>query len=375
MGDIMKEKFSNAVLSFMRHDTAGGIVLIAATLLALIMANSGFATDYAAYSTRVRLPINDGLMVIFFFFVGLEIKREITSGDLSNPLNARLPVIAAAAGMIVPALIYVFINKDTPENLRGWAIPAATDIAFALGVLSLLGKRVPSALKILLLSIAVIDDLGAILIIALFYSSGLDLLALGAAAIIIGGLFILNRRGIKKILPYMMLSILLWVAILSSGVHATIAGVIAALFIPTSRVTDLEHKLFPWITFGIVPLFAFANGGVSLQGISLSTLKEPLPLAIMLGLFVGKQIGIFGAIYVAVRTGLCRLPHQTNWLHIYGISALCGIGFTMSLFIGMLAFHDAHHMDGVKLGVLAGSLLSSVWGYTVLRFGSRFIRG
>jgi NhaA family Na+:H+ antiporter len=367
----MKEKFSNAVLSFMRHETAGGIFLLAATALALIMANTGLAEAYNAYSRRVHLPINDGLMVIFFFFVGLEIKREMTSGDLSNAASARLPLIAAIAGMIMPAVIFIMLNLHAPDNLRGWAVPAATDIAFALGILSLAGRRAPAVLKILLLSIAVLDDLGAILIIALFYTASVSLPALAAAAAMVAGLYALKRLGVQKILPYVMLGVLLWAAVLLSGVHATIAGVITALFIPRGKISDLEHALFPWVAFGIVPLFAFANAGVSFAGLSFSSLTEPLPLGIMLGLFAGKQLGIFGGLRVAVALGLAKLPRGINWMHVYGLSALCGIGFTMSLFIGMLAFGNGHQMDGVKLGVLAGSLISAVWGFATLKIAAK----
>lgn len=383
------------VREFFQLTSAGGILLVIAAVIAILIANSplygiydyilhdikfriGFDTlDSAGFDFQVRHSvlhwINDGFMAIFFFLVGLEIKREVVSGELSTRSRALLPAIAALGGVVVPALIYYFINKDTPENLAGWAIPAATDIAFALGVLSLLGSRAPVRLKILLTAIAVIDDLAAILIIAFFYSSNLAMEPLYFAGAALVGLFILNNRNVCKTAPYVILSIILWLAVLKSGVHATLAGVVASLFIPMVNKKDPEDKpceqmedaLHPWVAFGILPLFAFANAGVPFSGMGLHSLIEPVTLGIILGLFVGKQLGIFATVWVAVKVGLVPMIKGVKWIHIYAVSILCGIGFTMSLFIGGLAFDDLQHQASIRLGVLVASILSAVIGYLI----------
>jgi len=321
------------------------------------------------------LWINDGLMAIFFFLVGLEIKREIIEGRLSSIQKAALPIIAAIGGMIVPALIYAIFNLEDPTALKGWAIPAATDIAFALGILALLGSRVPIALKVFLLALAIIDDLGAIIIIALFYTSELSVEVLAIAAIGMGVLGYLNYRGVTRLAPYLVTGLVIWVCVLKSGVHATLAGVIIALFIPLrlrdtqdqSPLKVVEHGLAPWVAFGIMPIFAFANAGVSLSGLSFDDLFAGIPLGIALGLFLGKQIGIMGFVWGGVRLGIAKLPDGASWSQIYGISMLAGIGFTMSLFIGTLAFSDPEHAAAVRIGVLAGSIASAILGFLLLR--------
>ena len=321
------------------------------------------------------LWINDGLMAVFFFLVGLEIKREALEGQLSSVDQIALPGVAAIGGMAVPAAIYAYLNWSNPVDINGWAIPAATDIAFALGILMLLGSRVPLAIKVFLTAVAIIDDLGAIVIIAIFYTENLSVTSL---AIGVGGLAVcafLNLRGVTRTAPYILIGIVVWVAVLKSGVHATLAGVLLALAIPL-RATDaeghsplrhLEHILHPWVAFLVLPAFAFANAGVNFAGMTFSSLLEPLPLGIALGLFFGKQIGVFGATFLMVKTGLARLPEDTTWAMMYGVSLLCGIGFTMSLFIGGLAFDDPAHAAAVRLGVLAGSLMSGTIGYLVLK--------
>ncbi len=317
-------------------------------------------------------------MAIFFFLVGLEIKREIVDGRLSSVQKASLPVLAAIGGMVVPALIYISVNWGDPEALRGWAVPTATDIAFALGVLALLGSRVPAALKVFLLALAIIDDLGAIIIIAVFYTSQLSLGVLGIAALGISVLAYLNSRGVQRVAPYLVTGLIIWVCVLKSGVHATLAGVVVALFIPLKTPEDaqesplkrIEHGLAPWVAFGVMPVFAFANAGVALHTLSLGDLFAGIPLGILAGLFVGKQLGIFGSIWLAVKLGVSRLPEGVGWLQIYGVSALAGIGFTMSLFIGTLAFSGPDHAVAVRLGVLAGSVMSALLGYAVLRFSA-----
>lgn len=381
---------------FFRLEASGGIMLILASLLALLIANSAFSDVYHYFFNELHfkigfadadkaikytldkpivLWINDGLMAVFFFLVGLEIKREIREGELSSPERVLLPALAAIGGMVVPALIYYFFNKDFPNTIDGWAIPAATDIAFALGILALLGSRAPLSLKILLTAIAIIDDLGAILIIALFYSGDIQVTALKVAAVCLFGLFLLNRYKVSKITPYMIIGAIMWIAVLKSGVHATLAGVITALFIPMrcpqnpkySPIKHLEHSLHPWVAFLILPVFGFANAGVSFQGISIDTLKDPVTLGVALGLFLGKQIGVFLPLLFAVLLKLSPMPERTNWVQLYGVSLLCGIGFTMSLFVGGLAFETQENMTAVKLGVLIASLVSAVLGYVVLR--------
>lgn len=372
---------------FLQKESAGGIVLIAAAVLALIVANSPLLTQYNAFlatpvvagigdfviDKSLLLWINDGLMAVFFFLVGLEVKREVLEGQLSSWDKASLPLIAAVGGMAIPAAVFLSINAGSPENLGGWAIPAATDIAFALGVLMLLGPRVPVALKALLLAIAVIDDIGAIAVIALFYTGSIDMGMLGAGAIVLVLLGIVGRLKVASSIPYVLLSILMWAFVLKSGVHATLAGVAAAMCVPMvargqSRPLErMEHALHPWVAFLVIPIFGFANAGVTLIGLEPSALLEPLPLGIALGLLVGKQIGIFGFAWLAVKAGLAKLPEEVNWRQIHALSLLAAIGFTMSLFIGNLAFADPALVDAVKLGVLSGSTVAALAGYFLLR--------
>ena len=372
-----------AVLTrFLASESAGGIVLMAAALAAIIVANSPLASGYFAAlhsvwgGLSIELWVNDGLMAIFFLMVGLEIKREVLAGGLATWGQRALPGFAAMGGMLVPALIYVAINLGNPDTLSGWAIPAATDIAFALGVLSLLGKRVPTSLKVFLAALAILDDLGAVTIIALFYSTGLNLPMLGGALATLVVLVTMNRIGVQRLLPYLLLGLLLWFFVLQSGVHATLAGVALALCIPLgtrqeeacSPLLFLEEKMHYWVAFAVVPIFGFANAGVSLSGITLRTLIDPVPLGITLGLFVGKQVGVFLAAALAIRSGLAALPEGSNWVQVYGVALLCGIGFTMSLFIGNLAFPGAPHLiNEVKVGVLIGSILSATAGAALLR--------
>ncbi|SDG74312.1 Na+/H+ antiporter NhaA [Pseudomonas abietaniphila] len=368
--------------SFLASESAGGIVLMGAALAAIIVANSPMASLYFAAlhsvwgGLSIELWINDGLMAIFFLMVGMEIKREVLAGGLASWGQRALPGFAAVGGMLIPALIYVAINRGNAETLSGWAIPAATDIAFALGVLSLLGKRVPTSLKVFLAALAILDDLGAVTIIALFYSTGLNLPMLGASFATLAVLIIMNRMGVQRLLPYLLLGLLLWFFVLQSGVHATLAGVALALCIPLgtrqeearSPLLFLEEKMHYWVAFAVVPVFGFANAGVSLSGITLANLVDPVPLGVALGLFVGKQIGVFVAAALAIRSGLATLPEGSNWMQMYGVALLCGIGFTMSLFIGNLAFPGAPHLiDEVKVGVLIGSILSAVVGVLLLR--------
>ncbi|MXP26148.1 Na+/H+ antiporter NhaA [Altererythrobacter indicus] len=371
---------------FLDDESAGGIFLMIAAALALIVANSPLAGDYVgwldtklavsfggfAIDKELILWINDGLMALFFFVVGLEVKREVLTGQLSSLQQASLPLFAAVGGMAIPALIFLGLNFGTPENLNGWAIPAATDIAFALGILALLGDRVPVALKALLLAIAVIDDIGAILIIAIFYSHGFDAAMFGGAVAVFAVMALMSRMGMARNWPYVVLGLILWVFVLKSGIHATLAGVAAALTVPiTARgqkpLERMEHALHPWVTFLVVPVFAFANAGVSLAGIELSSFVAPLPLGIALGLIVGKQLGIFGFAWAAVKMGWASLPPSTSWKQVHGLSLIAGIGFTMSLFIGNLAFSDPEQLSMVKVGVLSGSILSAVGGFLLLR--------
>ena len=375
------------VREFVRIEASGGILLCIAAVFALLWANSPAGGLYLGLletpvvvqigalgiAKPLLLWINDGLMAIFFLLVGLEIKREILTGELSSPAKAALPAIAAVGGMAAPAAVYAAFNWGDPETLRGWAIPAATDIAFALGVLSLLGRRAPASLKIFLLALAILDDLGAIVIIALFYTADLSIgsLLLGGAGLV--GLAALNRAGVTRIAPYVLLGVFVWICVLKSGVHATLAGVALAFAIPlrtgrdTSPLHRLEHMLHPWVTFGILPVFAFANAGVSLIGLSPADLLEPVPLGIALGLFLGKQIGVVGAAFMAVRLGWAGLPAGASWGQFYGVALLTGIGFTMSLFIGTLAFPDPSYGAALRVGVLGGSVLAAIAGYLVLR--------
>jgi NhaA family Na+:H+ antiporter len=366
---------------FVESEAAGGLVLIASAALGLVVANSGLAGTYTDL-LHIKLAglsvlhwINDGLMALFFLLVGLEIKREILVGELDSWPRRALPLIAAVGGMIVPALIFFAINWQTPETWRGWAIPIATDIAFALGVLSLFGSRIPGSLKVFLTSLAIMDDLGAILVIATFYASDISFPALGGAALIAALLIALNWFGIKRLLPYLLLGAALWAAMLFSGIHATLAGVVLAMTIPLgsygeegeagSPLCHLEDRLGSWVCFLVLPVFGFANAGVSLAGASMETLLAPLSLGIAAGLFFGKQAGIMLSVFVASRTGLAQLPEGASWREIYGVALLCGIGFTMSLFIGLLAFADSEREAMVKLAVLAGSLLSALAGAAV----------
>jgi NhaA family Na+:H+ antiporter len=381
-----------AALRFIHHEATGGIVLMCAAIIALVIANSPAASLYGALlDTHVSIRIgeygldknllhwiNDGLMAIFFFLVGLEIKRELVNGELSSFGQAALPFAAAVGGMIMPALIYLAINDENAVAWRGWAIPTATDIAFAVGVMAVLGKRIPPALKIFLLALAIIDDLGAILIIAIFYTSKLSLasLALAAAGIVL--LAALNLTGVKRLAPYVLVGILVWLCVLKSGVHATLAGVVAAFAVPLDLNTssakrmgmtsanDLMENLHPWVTFLVLPLFAFANAGVSLKDVGLDTLAGGVPLGIALGLILGKPIGILIFSKIMTATGLAELPQGCRWPHMLGAGCLAGIGFTMSLFIGTLAFPDPSFADDVRLGVLGGSIASAVLGYLIL---------
>jgi len=373
---------------FFKLEAASGLVLLFSAVLALIISNSTYSSYYFGYLEKyifigfneigLKLSvlhwINDALMAIFFFFVTLEIKREFLQGELSNFKQALLPIIAAVGGMVVPALIYVVVNLGDPETMNGWAIPSATDIAFSLGVLSLLGKRVPLSLKVFLTALAIIDDLGAILIIAIFYSGDLNIkyLLLMLAAFII--LLIINKFNIKKFLPYLIVGIFLWDFTHNSGIHATIAGVLLAMTIPHrkkekdfSLLIKVEHAISPYVAFGIMPLFAFANAGVSLEGLSFSSLLDKVPLGIVLGLFVGKQLGVFVFSYISIKLKIAQMPSNTSWYNFYGVGILTGIGFTMSLFVGNLAFaENMQYMDGVKIGVLTGSLLSTLAGYFLI---------
>jgi len=389
----MINTLSKPFVWFFKLEAASGLVLLIAAIIALIISNSNFSNFY--FSTleqylfiginnfglklSVHHWINDLLMAIFFFFVTLEIKREFIQGELSNIKKALLPIIGAVGGMVIPALVYVVINFGNTETLNGWAIPSATDIAFSLGILSLLGSRVPISLKIFLTALAIIDDLGAILIIAFFYSGDLNISYLSLILISYILLLVLNKFGIKKFTPYLIIGTFMWFFTYKSGIHATIAGVLLASTIPHriknkdfSLLIKLEHAISPYVAFMIMPIFAFANAGVSLEGLSLSSLLQPVPLGILLGLFIGKQVGVMIFSFVAVKTGAAQMPDNSSWLSLYGVSILTGIGFTMSLFVGNLAFaENIAYNDGVKIGVLAGSLLSTLFGYFILLFFSK----
>jgi Na+:H+ antiporter, NhaA family len=378
---------------FFKLESASGLILLFAAIIALIISNSEHSSTYfnvlqkyitigfGSFSLKLSVLhwINDVLMTIFFFLVSLEIKREMVQGELSNPKQALLPIIGAVGGMLVPAIIYILINLGSPETLKGWAIPSATDIAFSLGVLSLLGKRVPISLKIFLTALAIIDDLGAIVIIAFFYSGNIQSLYLMLMLIAVIALFLLNRFNIRTFLPYLLIGILLWDFTHQSGIHATISGVLLALLIPHNKensskslLLKLEHGISKYVAFGIMPLFAFANAGVSLEGLSFNALLDPVPLGIVCGLFFGKQIGVFLFSYISVKLNYAEKPNNSNWLSLYAVSILTGIGFTMSLFVGNLAFvNSENYMDGVKIGVLTGSLLSTLVGYFLLSLGTK----
>ena len=379
---------SKPFIWFFKLEAASGLVLLFAAIIALIISNSGLSELY--FSTlneylfiginnfglklSVLHWINDALMAIFFFFVTLEIKREFLQGELSNIKQALLPIIAAVGGMLVPALFYVFINFGDSETMTGWAIPSATDIAFSLGVLSLLGKRVPLSLKVFLTALAIIDDLGAIVIIAIFYSGDLSIKYLSLMLLAFLILLVINKFDVKKFLPYLVIGIFLWDFTHNSGIHATIAGVLLAMTIPHrkkekdfSLLIKIEHGISPYVAFGIMPLFAFANAGVSLEGLSFGSLLDKVPLGIVLGLFLGKQLGVFVFSYISIKTKIAQMPSNSNWFNFYGVGVLTGIGFTMSLFVGNLAFVDSmQYMDGVKIGVLTGSLLSTLFGYFLI---------
>ncbi len=386
----MIPKLGAQIQDFLKQESSGGLVLMVAAVLAMVVNNTALAPVYEGFlnlplaiqigpldlAKPLLLWVNDGLMAVFFFLVGLEIKREIVEGELSSFDRASLPIFAAIGGMAVPAAIYALINLSDPVALQGWAIPAATDIAFALGILALMGPRVPIALKIFLLAVAIIDDLGAIVIIAAFYTAEVSMISLLVAGIGLVFLIALNLLGTGRITPYVLIGIVVWVAVLKSGVHATLAGVLIAFTIPlksreggahASPLKHLEHELHLWVAFLVLPVFAFCNAGVSLGALSLDAVVAPLPLGIALGLLVGKQIGIMLFCQFGVRIGLCKLPSGINWKQIYGVACLCGIGFTMSLFIGTLAFDDPEHLNAVRLGVLMGSIVSAIVGFIVLR--------
>jgi NhaA family Na+:H+ antiporter len=388
--------------TFLKSEAAGGIILMAAAALAMLVANlPGLSEAYFHLlhldtgpvispkygSMTVHLWINDALMAIFFLFVGLEIKREFIDGQLATWEHRRLPIVAAAAGMVGPALVYLFITGWSGPLVNGWAIPAATDIAFAIGVLALLGSRAPASLKLFLTTVAIVDDMGAVAIIAIAYTAELSTLYLALGALVMATMYVLNRSGVKKLTPYLLLGAALWYFVFMSGVHATIAGVLTAMMVPIttspgacddaeSPLHKLEHALAPWVAYAIVPVFGFANAGVSLAGMSPAILLEPLPLGIAAGLFLGKQFGIFGSIWLAAKLRFASPPGGATWVQIYAVAMLCGIGFTMSLFIGGLAFPGNELLvDEVKIGVLTGSILSAVIGYTILRFAPRWREG
>ena len=383
--------FLRALDRFFSHEASGGILLMLSALAAMIVANSALSGLYesvlaAKFSVLINgeglskpliLWINDGLMAIFFFLIGLELKREILEGKLKNPSDIILPGVAAIGGMALPALIFVLFNWNIVENISGWAIPAATDIAFALGILALVGSRAPASLKVFLLTLAILDDLGAIIIIALFYTAELKVDYLFLALLPLAGLLWLNIKGAHRIAPALLLGAIMWYFVLKSGVHATLAGVVTAFCIPLkdkwgkSPLHSLENGLTPYVLYLIIPIFAFANAGVVLKGMTFNDLLAPLPLGIALGLIVGKQVGVFGLTMLMVKTGIAKMPHGATALHIYGISCLAGVGFTMSLFIGGLSFADAEMMNQVRLGVLSGSIVSGILGYTALMMASR----
>ncbi|WP_085297940.1 Na+/H+ antiporter NhaA [Cognaticolwellia mytili] len=378
---------------FLNLEAASGIILMFAAVAAMVIANSSFVSYYdmllnipvqvSVGSFEIAKPlllwINDGLMALFFFLVGLELKREFLEGDLSQPGQITLPAIGALGGMLVPALCYVAFNYNDPEAINGWAIPTATDIAFALGILSIIGSKVPLQLKVFLTSLAIFDDLGAIIVIALFYTDQLSILSLIFSAIVLTILFTMNNRGVTSTAPYIFLGIILWVAVLKSGVHATLAGVVLAFFIPIKGKNDepsplksLEHNLHSLVAFIVLPVFAFANAGISFSGIGVEQVMAPVPLGIIVGLIVGKQLGVFGFCFIAIKLGLTKLPANVSWRLLYGAAILCGVGFTMSLFIGSLAFEQGNSGNLIfqdRLGIVIGSLISGVLGYFVIKGG------
>ncbi|MGR5131972.1 Na+/H+ antiporter NhaA [Vibrio alfacsensis] len=374
---------NDVIRDFFKMESAGGILLVIAAAIAMTIANSPLGETYQAMlhtyvlGMSVSHWINDGLMAVFFMLIGLEVKRELLEGALKSKETAIFPAIAAVGGMLAPALVYVAFNAGDPEAISGWAIPAATDIAFALGIMALLGKRVPISLKVFLLALAIIDDLGVVVIIALFYTSDLSTMALVVGFIMTGVLFMLNAKNVTKLTPYMIVGAILWFAVLKSGVHATLAGVVIGFAIPLkgkkgehSPLKHMEHALHPYVAFGILPIFAFANAGISLEGVSLSGLTSMLPLGIALGLLVGKPLGIFTFSWVAVKAGIAKLPQGVNFVHIFAVSVLCGIGFTMSIFISSLAFGNVSpEFDTyARLGILMGSTTAAIIGYALLHF-------
>ncbi|YCO05445.1 Na+/H+ antiporter NhaA [Vibrio sp. VNB-15] len=374
---------NDVIRDFFKMESAGGILLVIAAAIAMTIANTPLGETYQAMlhtyvlGMSVSHWINDGLMAVFFLLIGLEVKRELLEGALKSKETAIFPAIAAVGGMLAPALVYVAFNAGDPEAISGWAIPAATDIAFALGIMALLGKRVPIALKVFLLALAIIDDLGVVVIIALFYTGDLSTMALLVGFAMTGLLFMLNAKGVTKLTPYMIVGAILWFAVLKSGVHATLAGVVIGFAIPLkgkkgehSPLKHMEHALHPYVAFGILPLFAFANAGISLEGVSMSGLTSMLPLGIALGLLVGKPLGIFTFSWAAVKLGIAKLPQGVNFIHIFAVSVLCGIGFTMSIFISSLAFGNVSpEFDTyARLGILMGSTTAAVLGYALLHF-------
>ena len=380
------------IQNFLKMEAASGIILMFAAVAAMVLANSPFAPWYdllldvpvqvAIGNFEIAKPlllwINDGLMALFFFLVGLELKREFIDGNLSQPGQITLPAIGAVGGMIIPALCYAALNYKDPAAINGWAIPTATDIAFALGILSIIGSKVPLQLKVFLTSLAIFDDLGAIIIIAIFYTEQLSLSSLVISAVILAILALLNRNNVTNTSPYIFLGIILWIAVLKSGVHATLAGVALAFFIPIkgkpgepSPLKSLEHNLHTTVAFIVLPIFAFANAGINFTGVGLDQVLSPVPLGIILGLFFGKQLGVFGFCFIAIKLGFAKLPERVNWQLLYGVSLLCGVGFTMSLFIGSLAFEQTgdNHVFQDRLGIVIGSLISGVLGYIVIKKG------
>ncbi|EOC1816969.1 Na+/H+ antiporter NhaA [Vibrio parahaemolyticus] len=374
---------NDVIRDFFKMESAGGILLVIAAAIAMTIANSPLGETYQSllhtyvFGMSVSHWINDGLMAVFFLLIGLEVKRELLEGALKSKETAIFPAIAAVGGMLAPALIYVAFNANDPEAISGWAIPAATDIAFALGIMALLGKRVPVSLKVFLLALAIIDDLGVVVIIALFYTGDLSSMALLVGFVMTGVLFMLNAKEVTKLTPYMIVGAILWFAVLKSGVHATLAGVVIGFAIPLkgkqgerSPLKHMEHALHPYVAFGILPLFAFANAGISLEGVSMSGLTSMLPLGIALGLLIGKPLGIFSFSWAAVKLGVAKLPEGINFKHIFAVSVLCGIGFTMSIFISSLAFGNVSpEFDTyARLGILMGSTTAAVLGYALLHF-------
>ncbi len=394
LGAIRSEQIMiKSINDFLKLEAASGIILMFAAVAAMIIANSPFITYYDmllnipvqvsvgtfVIAKPLLLWINDGLMALFFFLVGLELKREFLEGDLSQPGQITLPAIGALGGMLVPALCYVAFNYNDPDAINGWAIPTATDIAFALGILSIIGSKVPLQLKVFLTSLAIFDDLGAIIVIALFYTDQLSLLSLIIAASVLAILFTMNKRGVTDTAPYIFVGLVLWIAVLKSGVHATLAGVILAFFIPIkgragepSPLKSLEHNLHSLVAFIILPVFAFANAGISFAGIGIEQVMAPVPFGIIVGLVVGKQLGVFGFCFIAIKLGWAQLPTSVNWRLLYGAAILCGVGFTMSLFIGSLAFEQGNGANFIfqdRLGIVIGSLISGIFGYIIIKGG------